>query len=719
MESHLADQARHNPVVHIKAVHWDPCLVQIAHAIISCYNPLAGKGIAKMAQFFKKLLLHETTLAIAMIGLTAVITNGLIIPQLGYYHDDWYMLWSGASRGAASLVSLFSMDRPFMGVIYSVFYRIIGENILGWHLFSLLWRVAGGAAFYWILNLVWPRQKNLFVLSAMVFVVFPGFLSEPNAATKINHLIGYGSALFSIAFTLQAAKTGRRAWKYVCIGLSILLMAFYLSIYEYMIGLEVMRISLLYWMQWQGDRDTVFAAAKKVFLAYLPYILVIVMFLIWRMFIFESTRSATDLRGLVSDYRTDFLGMALRLIFQVIKDFFSSSLFAWFVQPYHLFAKAEYEEIVAAILTASSVVLLAAGYIFAIKKSKSTDDENISPLVLVLVGGMITLAAVFPVVLSNRSLNLLDAYKSYGLHPSAGVMIIIIGIVMMMRPKFRKIALVALLGLSVATLSLNNQDWAKYWEIQRNFWWQLTWRAPGIRDDTLVMAYSPEGYAFQQDYEIWGPVNLIYRPEFLSVPHIQSEVLNQGTVMDVIEGNVTDPYVRDIFIQRDFRNLLVISQPTAASCIHVIDGKMPAYSANERLIVEEVGGFSNIDRIEAVGTPPIPPAAIFGKEPEQGWCYFYQQASLARQAGDWRRIGELYDALVTAELKPADSSEYFVFIEGLVNLGRDVDARQIADSVIKENSALKYSLCKSIASAPIYSGSYGYHQDQISKIICE
>ena len=47
----------------------------------------------------QKLLKNETFLAIFLIFLTTIITYGLSIPKLGYYHDDWFLLWSGAARG--------------------------------------------------------------------------------------------------------------------------------------------------------------------------------------------------------------------------------------------------------------------------------------------------------------------------------------------------------------------------------------------------------------------------------------------------------------------------------------------------------------------------------------------------------------------------------------------------------------------------------------------
>ena len=55
-----------------------------------------------MKQFLQKILKNETLVAILLILITTIVTYGLSIPKLGYYHDDWYLLWSGQARGAAT-----------------------------------------------------------------------------------------------------------------------------------------------------------------------------------------------------------------------------------------------------------------------------------------------------------------------------------------------------------------------------------------------------------------------------------------------------------------------------------------------------------------------------------------------------------------------------------------------------------------------------------------
>src|SRR6185503_5024682 len=137
-----------------------------------------------MKQLLRNLFRNETFTATILMLLATVITYGISIPKLGYYHDDWYVLWSGQARGAASIIPLFATDRPFMGVVYSYVYRLLGDAIINWHLYALLWRFIGGLAFFWILRLLWPDHKYIATLMVVLFMVYPGFLSIPNANTK-------------------------------------------------------------------------------------------------------------------------------------------------------------------------------------------------------------------------------------------------------------------------------------------------------------------------------------------------------------------------------------------------------------------------------------------------------------------------------------------------------------------------------------------------------
>ena len=284
----------------------------------------------------------------------------------------------------------------------------------------------------------------------------------------------------------------------------------------------------------------------------------------------------------------------------------------------------------------------------------------------VWIGAFTTVFAILPVILSERQVDLYDAYKSYGLHPIGGVVMFIFGIMLMFQSRFRKLVLISLIGVSISTQALNADVWGQLWKVQREMWWQLTWRAPDIKDDTMVIAYLPEGYRIQQDYEVWGPVNLIYRPAPAENPLIQSEVLNTETAYDVLRGKDRSNFNRDFTMYRDFRNLLLISLPSTSSCMHIIDGTLPVYSADDAFLVQQIGGYSHLDRIVPSGKAPVPPPSIFGTEPKHDWCFYYQKASLARQVGDWNGIVRIYDQAGSLELTANDQAEMIPLLEALV-----------------------------------------------------
>jgi hypothetical protein len=234
----------------------------------------------------------------------------------------------------------------------------------------------------------------------------------------------------------------------------------------------------------------------------------------------------------------------------------------------------------------------------------------------------------------------------------------------------------------------------------------------------MLLASLSAGFNPQQYYEVWGPINLIYNPGPAKAPPIQAEVLNSTTAYDILKKEVRNNYVRDIRLHRDFSNLLLITYPSSASCFHVIDGTLPVYAGSESLLVQQVGAFSRVDRIIPSGEAPIPPASIFGTEPLHGWCYYYQKASLARQAGNWEEIGRLYDETRELRLETDDTSEVIPFFEGLVNMGRYEDAKSLYRTEIKGQAEVRFPLCNILETNPGYPSEFGYNYKMINQILC-
>src|SRR5258706_7917903 len=160
----------------------------------------------------------------------------------------------------------------------------------------------------------------------VLFIVYPGFLSQPNANTKQNHLYGFGTALLSIALMLQALKTNNRTWKVIYSILSLILTANYLFIYEYMIGFEGTRILLLGYVLFQQGIKEIRPLVRETLKRAWPYLLVTTGFLYWRLFIFEGARNVTNTTRPAGSYLGDLRHISFHVMIGTINNFSSKSI---------------------------------------------------------------------------------------------------------------------------------------------------------------------------------------------------------------------------------------------------------------------------------------------------------------------------------------------------------------------------------------------------------
>ena len=289
---------------------------------------------------------RETFLAILLIVFTTLVTYGTYITQLGFYRDDWYLLWAANSRGMEGLLSLFKGDRPFIGWVYTLDFSIIGLSPLAWHLYALLIKLMSALALFWLVRSLWPNRKAVTLFVTLLFIVYPGFYEQPTALTYKQDLISYAAILLSLALTVNAVKTGKVARKVIFTILAVLLSAFYILIYEALIGSEAVRLLLL-WYLFQQQGKNWKENIRLTLMNAVPYLLFSISFVYWRFFIFESTRKAVSVEGLISNY-TSLQGL-IGLFIEGGKDLVETSIFAWAVPFYQLSNQAEYRDFLLAL----------------------------------------------------------------------------------------------------------------------------------------------------------------------------------------------------------------------------------------------------------------------------------------------------------------------------------------------------------------------------------
>jgi hypothetical protein len=231
----------------------------------------------------------------------------------------------------------------------------------------------------------------------------------------------------------------------------------------------------------------------------------------------------------------------------------------------------------------------------------------------------------------------------------------------------------------------------RFWDEQRQLWWQVSWRAPDLQPGTVLLVNLPSQRYFE-DYEVWAPANLIYSPGDRT-PDLAAQVVEEETARLVRLGAKDTRYMRVLIgIPRDYRSSLVVDWPSSESCVHVIDPGQPEAGLTSSSLVRSMAEFSKEMQVVLEAQPARPDESLFGAEPARGWCWYFQQASLARQRGDWAAAAALGRTVLAEGWTPGDRSEWMPFFQGLVNEGQTDDASIVAAEVLQD-PGLAEELC--------------------------
>jgi len=639
----------------------------------------------------------ETFITACLIALVTILTYGVLIPKLGFYRDDWYMIWTGQVKGSAGLINLFQSDRPFIGLVYAFDYSILGDSPTGWHIYALFIRLMGGLAFLWILRMIWPEKKMKTAFIAILFLVYPGFLQQPEAATYKMILLALDAAILSIALTIRSMISKNWLPKLTFSALAIALALFYLGIFESMIGLEVTRILFCGFFLQKQARANFKTNLGRTFKQTVPYILVALAFLIWRLFIFKSTRSATNVDRLMISYSTSPRHSIFSIVIELVKDVIETTIFAWVVPAYQFTAQGNYWDLLTSLLIASIIIVLCLLYLYLSKRQGYLPDGNNhqsdKDLAFISLGAPMVVAALLPIVVAGRNVTFTAQWDRYSLLTSLGVSMFIAGLIFCtLQALPRWIMLFSLIAIGVVTQYHSAAYYRDFWSQERNLWWQMSWRAPGIENNTVLFVVLPR-FGFAEDYEIYAPVNMIYNPG--SKIAISAEVLNSITIPRIIKQEVKGDKDRASYIRKYYKNSLISTFPTDQSCLHVIDGhavELPGYLDAQLIYVAE---YSRIDRIDTGQQAKIPPLEIFGPEPKHDWCYYYQKIELAEQEGNWVEAGRLSNESLEGGFEPEDRSEWMPVFKAFVNTGNYDRAREIA-RLIKRDENTQLFICEQL-----------------------
>jgi hypothetical protein len=627
--------------------------------------------------------------------LIAALGYLLNVSHFTFHRDDWYYIYDGIVLGPRAFLAMFEHLRPLRGPLFAGLFALIGPNPLPYHLLLFIWRVAGGFGMFWLLRLLWPNQRTGAFWAAVLFTVYPGFLWWVGGFEYQPMVLSLGFQVFSIAFMLKAILAEKRAHKIGWTAASILFSWIYLGLVEYAIGMELFRVLCAYILVSRGDSRVTLKRLWHSIRVSIPALLGPLVFLGWRLFFFENWRKAADVGAQVSrlsDAPQTLLVWAYRLVDGAVKVIFM----AWTV-PLH--DRLNFDSLgalaVALTLAAGLAALVFFSDRFFARASESVrvEEETRWRWESLVIGLLGVLGGLVPIVVANRFVSF-ERFSHYTLPASAAAVVFLLGMWSSLSDRSVRAVVIAALvvsgGLTHYLQSVHVADEAR---VVSEFWQQVAWRAPDIRPGTaLVVDYAGVTYSESSDL-VWGPANIIYYPHVsdtipIHVP-ISAPRRESGLIKDAaVGGSQTQNYIIINAIRYDYSQLLVISQPTSASCIHVMDRRWPAFHAYEDPTILALAEVSKVDAIQSAESRPVPPANLFGPEPEHGWCYFYEQADLARQMGNWAEVTRLGAEAAQKGFAPSDPIEWIPFLQAHVVAGNSAGLRSV-EAELKSSEVYK------------------------------
>lgn len=641
-----------------------------------------------------------------------VVTLLIYVPgmnRLGYYRDDWNNLFNAYTQGSEMLISHYASDRPLDGYLLRYAFDLFGYSPLPYLVLNLVCRFLCALCFYCSILAVWKRLKFQAFVAAVLFLVFPGFLRQVDGIAYLPHQIAMLSIAASIWLSLLALQSKKLIWKVLLTLISIGLAILEMFLMEYYLALEVLRFGFFYCFYYNRKDAGQLTIFRSVLRAYIPCLLGVFFFFFWRGFVFEASRAGADLKPIFQEFLLHPKFVGAEWLKKLLLNWFKTVFGSWVIPVYNelnpLTAKLFWSAAARALIP---TLIFIFGFITLMPERKNAKPSSLEShtaprkanwrVQWIVLGAIGTFLTLIPIIMAGREITFSSSLDRFGYPTSFQVILFFVGMSASLEGKWLKAALFSgLVWASILVQIVNKDHYIAQTETVNDFWWQLSWRAPEIEPESLVLPFI-YGFSAEEDYEVFVPIHLIYHPDEDHVV-IGSDLLNQQTVRNVNMKEVIGRKVREIFLWKNYGKILAVSKPAAKSCLQVIDGRSPVYSPMEWSKIQEIGTASQLNFIHVNAGGKIPPAELFGPEPEHGWCYYYQKMSVAQQKEDWAEAAEIADAALAAGAHAEDAAEWLPLVQAYAYTGRFKEAKPYGE-ILKTDPYLKFQTCEYFRKAP-------------------
>lgn len=619
----------------------------------------------------KNLLSRSRHFPIALFVL-CLVSFGLLIPWLGFYWDDWPSIWFLHFLGPSGFVDVFASDRPLLGRLFWLTTSLMGESTLSWQLFGFTARWLSALALWWTLHMIWSENTREVSYIAILFAVYPGF-SQQFISVTYSHVFLIQAIFFvSLGTMVWAILKPNLYWLLTIV--SIILATYTMFSLEYFFGLELLR-PVLIWIVLGREIKNKRKRLSRSITQWLPYLLIMFIFLFWRIFIQETPRGEVQIFSKLAD---DPLGGLIDLFQEIGADIFQASALAWGqtlnflnLKNFGLLPTLMYI-IVVLVVAAMAFVYL---YNYLKENSEGKQDNSKWAKEASLVGIYALLVGGWPFWSTNLPIELRFPWDRFTIPMMLGTSLLLVGIIeLLIKSRNLKVVIMSVLvGLAVGIHFQNANVYRREWNSQKAFFWQLSWRAPEIEPGTMVLG-SELPFIHFSDNSLTAPFNWTYVPDALPTPMpyliyaIESRLGNELQELS-LDQQIVEPYRATYFTGSTSQALVLYHTPPG--CVKILDPETDKRLPQKPKYMSEAMDLSNLNLITDSDIPVQPPTQIFGPEPEHDWCYYFEKAELARQYRDWVKVVELGDKArsLDTRLYEVNAPELLPYIEGYAHNG--------------------------------------------------
>lgn len=606
----------------------------------------------------KRIFYFLTSPPILLAGI-AVIAYGVFMSQLGFYWDDLPMSWIRYQLGTGAMARYFSTNRPVWGLLYQLTTRLLPQVPIYWQAFALFLRWLTGVFAWMIIRELFPKQPRLTIAAALFFMLYPGFNQQWGAYLYSHFFIVLNFFLLSFYLMLRA----RHSHYWWNTGFGMLFSALNLWMHEYFFVLELARPAFI-WTSLREEGLDYRARLRRTLSLWAPYLAVFVAAVLSRLFIFNN--QIYEIGG----------GQAGTGLFDLLKiiplSLWTVSVAAW-GQIFQLPDLAIDGPRITLVYGAVALVTygLVIAFLFGKQDGALKRSERRDSFWAIGLGVFILLVAGWPFWLTGVPVSLGYPANRATLSFMLGVGLLLAGLLSLLPRRVNWILVAVFVALAAGRQFLWSNDFRRDWNAQKNLFWQMTWRAPGLEPGTIIL--TNEELAFYADNSIGASLNWVYAPDNHSnrVDYVLFYPTNRlgGALSELATGiPVKYDYLAGQFDGNTSQVVAFYYAPPG--CLRLLDPQIDPYNRliPDDTLMRDTALLSSTSPVLDTQAARIPD--IFNPEPAHNWCYYFEQADLARQLGYWEQVADLGDIAFKLDDYPNDPLERFVFIEGYAHMGK-------------------------------------------------